>query len=143
MARVYKTLAGVLLITACLLPAVAVAAATTAATAVATTAATAATRVRHCDSADLRYPFMPGGPRTFGVFQLRIAGGKCPTAHRIAQEWMRRFEASFRGAGPLRVPRLVEGFTFKTLPISEVQAFPERGQNGATTIWFDYRIPNG
>jgi hypothetical protein len=127
MPRIRPTLATLLLITACLLPAT----------------AAGATPVHHCNSADLRYPFMPGGPRTFGVFKLRISGGRCPSAHRIARAWMGRFEASFRGAGPLRVPRLVEGFRFTTLPIAEVQAFPERGRKGATTIWFDYRIPNG
>jgi hypothetical protein len=29
------------------------------------------------------------------------------------------------------------------LPAHEVQAFSERGQSATTTIWFDYRIPNG
>jgi hypothetical protein len=127
MSQLCKALTAVVLVTACLLPG----------------AAIAATPTRHCGSADLRYPFMPGGPRTFGVFKLRIANGRCATAHRIAHEWMNRFEASFRGAGPLRVPRHVEGFEFTTLPIPEVQAFPERGRKGVTTIWFDYRIPNG
>jgi hypothetical protein len=105
-------------------------------------AALAATPAHSCNSADLRYPFQPGGPKTFGVFQLKIAGGPCATAHRVAQDWMRRFEAAFR-AGRLVVPRSVDGFRFTTRPIPEVQAFPERGQAGATTIWFDYRIPNG
>lgn len=127
MSHVFRALTAVALITACLLAAT----------------ASAAPSAHRCTSADLRYPFMPGGPRTFGVFKLRIANGQCATAHRVAQEWMRRFEASFRGAGPLRVPRRVEGFSFRTLPIAEVQAFPERGEKGATTIWFDYRIPNG
>ena len=128
MSNVFKTLPALLVIGACLLPVM---------------AAAAPTPAHRCNSADLRYPFMPGGPRTFGVFKLRIAHGPCATAHRIAQEWMSRFETSFRGGGPLRVPRLVDGFRFKTQPIPEVQAFPERGQTGATTIWFDYRIPNG
>jgi hypothetical protein len=127
MSHVYRTLTALLLIGACLLPAT----------------ASGSTRAHRCNSTDLRYPFMPGGPRSFGVFELRVANGRCATAHRIAEEWMRRFEASFRGRGPLRVPRLVEGFRFTTLQIPEVQAFPERGRKGATTIWFDYRIPNG
>jgi hypothetical protein len=97
---------------------------------------------RTCNSADLRYPFQPGGPKTFGVFQLRIAGGPCATAHRVAAAWMKRFETAFR-AGRTVVPRSVDGFRFITLPAHEVQAFPERGRSGATTIWFDYRIPNG
>jgi hypothetical protein len=127
MPRVYKYLVAAVLLIACLLPAT----------------STASPSPRRCNSADLRYPFMPGAPRAFGVFKLRIAHGRCATAHRIAQDWMTRFEASFRHPGPLRVPRRVDGFRFTTLPIPEVQAFPERGRKGATTVWFDYRIPNG
>jgi hypothetical protein len=114
------------LITACLLPA--------------TAAATASPQ--GCPSADLRYPFMPGGPNTFGVFGLQIAHGPCATAHRVAKAWMGRFEAAFR-AGHLIMPRSVDGFRFTTLPAHEAQAFRERGVMGATTIWFTYRIPNG
>jgi hypothetical protein len=105
-------------------------------------AAAASPPARNCNSADLRYPFQPGGPKTFGVFQLRIAGGPCATAHRVAAAWMKRFETAFR-AGRTVVPRSVSGFRFTTLPAREVQAFPERGESGRTTIWFDYRIPNG
>lgn len=115
-----------LLVTACLLPATA-----------------AATPSQHsCRSADLRYPFEPGGPRTFGVFNLRIAGGPCGTAHRVAHAWMRRFETAFRG-GHLVLPRSVAGFKFTNLPVHAAQTFRERGRMGKTTIWFDYRIPNG
>jgi len=105
-------------------------------------AARAASPARNCSSADLRYPFQPGGPKTFGVFQLRIAGGPCATAHRVAAAWMKRFEAAFR-AGRTVVPRSVSGFRFTTLPAREAQAFRERGQSATATIWFDYRIPNG
>ena len=104
--------------------------------------AAAAPPSRTCRSADLRYPFQPGGPRTFGVFGLRIASGSCATAHRVAQAWMRRFEAAFR-AGHLIMPRSVDGFSFTTLPAHEAQEFRERGRMGTTTIWFEYRIPNG
>jgi hypothetical protein len=41
------------------------------------------------------------------------------------------------------VPRSVDGFRFTTLPAHDAQEFRERGQMGNTTIWFDYRIPNG
>src|SRR3954449_6466101 len=51
----------------------------------------AAADARTCRSADLRYPFMAGGAKTFGVFKLRIDGGSCPTAHSVAKTWMRRF----------------------------------------------------
>ena len=121
-----KLFIAALLTTACLLPG---------------TAAAAASQ-RNCRSADLRYPFMPGGPNTFGVFGLRIAHGPCTTAHRVAKAWMSRFEAAFR-AGHLIMPRSVDGFRFTTLDAHEAQEFRQRGQMGTTTIWFDYRIPNG
>ncbi|HEX8204971.1 MAG TPA: hypothetical protein VF587_02810 [Solirubrobacteraceae bacterium] len=75
------------------------------------TASAAATRV--CKSADLRYPFEPGGPKTFGVFELQVTGGSCATAHRVAKRWMRRFEANLRG------------------------------RRDDTAIRFDYVVPNG
>jgi hypothetical protein len=116
-----------LLVTVCLLPGTAVAAASQ----------------HSCRSADLRYPFQQGGPRIFGVFGLRIAHGPCTTAHGVAQAWMSKFETAFRKQGPLVVPRSVDGFRFTTLPAHDAQEFRERGQMGNTTIWFDYRIPNG
>lgn len=105
--------------------------------------AAGATPARHCASADLRYPFEPGGPRTFGVFELRIAQGSCATAHHVAKIWMTQFERSFRKPGRLVVPRSINGFKFTTLPAHVAQTFRERGRMAATTIWFDYRIPNG
>jgi hypothetical protein len=101
-----------------------------------------ATPLRSCSSADLRYPFQPGGPKAFGVFELRIAGGPCATAHGVAAAWMKRFEAAFR-AGRTVVPRSAAGFRFTTLPAREPQEFRERGRSANTTIWFDDRIPNG
>jgi hypothetical protein len=95
-----------------------------------------------CKSADLRYPFEPGGPKTFGVFKLRITGGRCTTAHRVAKAWMDEFEADIR-AGRLRLPRAVAGFTFTTLPPNAAQTYRERGRKRTTTIRFDYRVPNG
>ena len=95
-----------------------------------------------CKSADLRYPFEPGGPKTFGVFKLRITGGKCRTARRVAKAWMEEFEANIQ-AGRLKLPRLVAGFRFKTLPANAAQTYRERGRRGTTTIRFDYRVPNG
>jgi hypothetical protein len=126
MPRSFKLLIAVSLITAGLLPA----------------SAAAASSQRTCPSVDLRYPFEPGGRLDFGVFGLRIAHGSCTTAHRVAAAWMSRFEKAFR-AGHLVVPRAVYGFAFKTLPAHDAQEFRERGQMGTTTIWFDYRIPNG
>jgi hypothetical protein len=105
-------------------------------------AAGAQPAVRHCRSADLRYPFQPGGPNTFGVFKLRITGGRCATAHRVAKRWMDRFEADLR-AGRVRLPRNVLGFRFTTLRPDAAQTYNERGRRGATTIRFDYRVPNG
>ena len=126
MPRPCKFFSAVLLATACLLPAT----------------AAGATPVHSCKSADLRYPFQPGGPKAFGVFALRIAHGDCATAHKVAKAWMKRFEAAFR-AGRTDLPRSVGGFKFTRVPARLVQAFRLRGQRGTTTISFDYRIPNG
>jgi hypothetical protein len=95
-----------------------------------------------CKSADLRYPYSSGGPKTFGVFKLRITGGNCTTAHRVAKAWMDRFEANLR-AGRVRLPRSVAGFTFSTLPANAAQTYRERGRKRTTTIRFNYRVPNG
>jgi hypothetical protein len=104
--------------------------------------AAAARPALHCRSADLRYPFQPGGPKTFGVFKLTVSGGGCRTARRVAHAWMKRFEANFR-AGRLKLPRSIDGFAFKSLPVREAQTFRERGRRRGTTIRFDYRVPNG
>jgi hypothetical protein len=101
-----------------------------------------ASPTRSCKSADLRYPFTAGGPKTFGVFKLRITGGKCTTAHRVAKAWMKEFEANVR-AGRLKLPRSVAGFTFTTLPANAAQTYRERGRKRTTTIRYDYRVPNG
>jgi hypothetical protein len=105
-------------------------------------AAAAGAKALHCSSADLRYPFMPGGPNDFGVFKLQVSGGRCTTAHTVAKAWMKRFEAAIR-AGHVRLPHSVQGFTFTTLPAHVAQTYRERGRKGRTTIRFDYRIPNG
>jgi hypothetical protein len=126
MPRPCKLFAAVLLTIACLLP----------------TTAAGATPAHSCKSADLRYPFKPGGLEAFGVFALRVAHGSCATAHKVAKAWMTRFEAAFR-AGRTDLPRMVRGFRFTTVPARLVQAFRLRGQRGTTTIFFDYRIPNG
>lgn len=96
-----------------------------------------------CKSADLRYPFEPGGPKSFGVFKLRITGGRCGTAHRVAKAWMHKLEASIRSPGPLKVPRRAGGFAFTTLPPDAAQTYNERGRRNTTTVRFDYRVPNG
>ena len=95
-----------------------------------------------CKSADLRYPFTAGGPKTFGVFKLRIIGGRCTTAHRVAKAWMTKFEANI-SAGRLKLPRSAAGFAFETLPANAAQTYRERGRKRTTTIRFDYRVPNG
>ena len=95
-----------------------------------------------CKSADLRYPFRPGGPKTFGVFKLRVTGGTCRTAHRVAMSWMDHFEGNLL-RGHVRLPRLVEGFRFTSLPPTAAQTYNMRGRKGSTTIRFDYVVPNG
>jgi hypothetical protein len=104
--------------------------------------ASAATSYTRCKSADLRYPFQPGGPNDFGVFRLKVVSGSCTTAHRVAKKWMRRFEANLR-AGHVKLPRSVEGFAFESLPPNEAQTYRLRGRRDATTIHFSYRVPNG
>ena len=106
-------------------------------------AATAeAATAQRCKSADLRYPFEPGGPKTFGVFKLRITNGTCTTAHRVAKSWMNDFEGDLL-RGHVRLPRKVDGFSFRSLPPDAAQTYRERGRRRATTIDFDYRVPNG
>ena len=105
-------------------------------------AAPADAKTIRCKSADLRYPFQPGGPKTFGVFRLRITGGACPTAHRVAKAWMTRFEASLR-EGRVELPRRVSGFTFTSLPPNAAQTYRLRGVRRSTRINFDYLVPNG
>jgi hypothetical protein len=95
-----------------------------------------------CKSADLRYPFEAGGPKTFGVFKLRITGGTCATAHRVAKAWMEKFEANV-SEGHVKLPRNVAGFAFTTLPPNAAQTYRERGRKRSKTIRFDYRVPNG
>jgi hypothetical protein len=106
-------------------------------------AATADAKPTRCKSADLRYPFQPGGPNTFGVFKLKITNGKCATAHRVAKRWMQRFEKSIREEGEIKLPRHVLGFDFETLPATEAQSYRERGRRGDKVIRFLYRVPNG
>src|SRR4051812_30486154 len=86
-------------------------------------AAGAEARPLTCSSADLRYPFEAGGPKTFGVFHLRIRAGQCPTAHRVAKAWMDKFEASLRKPGPLKLPRTAGGFRFVSLPPTAAQTY--------------------
>jgi curli biogenesis system outer membrane secretion channel CsgG len=95
-----------------------------------------------CKAADLRYAFVPGGAKNFGVFKLTVTGGTCATARRVAKTWMTRFEASIR-SGSATPPRSAAGFTFTTLPTTAAQTYRERGRRGTTSIRFDYRVPNG
>ena len=105
-------------------------------------AAPAAAATRTCKSADLRYPFQPGGPKTFGVFHLRVTRGTCATAHRIAKAWMTEFEDRL-SEGRVQLPRRISGFTFTELPPTAAQTYRLRGVKGTTRINFDYVVPNG
>jgi hypothetical protein len=105
--------------------------------ALALSAAPADAKYRTCQSSDLRYPFQPGGPKTFGVFRLKIERGACTTAHRVAKRWKARFEVKFK------LPREVAGFTFTTLPPNAAQTYRLRGRKGRTTLRFNYVVPNG
>ena len=86
-------------------------------------AATADAKTSTCKSADLRYPFQEGGPKTFGVFRLRVTGGTCTTAHRVAKAWMTKFEANL-DIGSAKRPRSVAGFTFTDSAPNAAQTHP-------------------
>ncbi|HEY7077550.1 MAG TPA: hypothetical protein VH418_19365 [Solirubrobacteraceae bacterium] len=105
-------------------------------------AAASARTTRTCTSSDLRYAFMPGQPKFFGVHKLRVTGGRCATAHRVAKRWMTRFEANLK-RGSDALPRHVRGFTFKQVPVKASQTFGLRGTRGQTIIRFNYVVPNG
>jgi hypothetical protein len=100
-------------------------------------AAPAHAATQTCSSADLRYPFQPGGPKTFGVFHLRVTGGSCATAHRAAKAWKTAFEKNYK------LPKQAGGFTFTELPANAAQTYRLRGVKGKTRINFDYVVPNG
>lgn len=106
------------------------------------TASPADASTLRCKSADLHYPFRPGGPKTFGVFKLRITDGTCRKAHQVARTWMAEFELNLL-LGHDTLPRKVAGFRFSSLPPDAAQTFRERGRKGTTTIRFDYVVPNG
>src|SRR5215217_6752818 len=92
-----------------------------------------------CRSADLRYPFEPGGPKTFGVFRLQVDGATCRRAHAVARSWMAEFELELL-LGRVRLPRRVAGFRFTSLPPNAAQTYRERGRRAGTTIRFDYVV---
>jgi hypothetical protein len=102
-----------------------------------------AAKPRSCASADLRYPFEEGGPKTFGVFKLRVIGASCTVGHHAAHAWMAKFEASLRGEGALEVPKRAGGFVWKELAPNAAQTYRLRGTKGKTTVTFDYVVPNG
>lgn len=93
----------------------------------------AAADARNCRSVDLRYAGR-SGPKDFGVRKLRITGGTCTTARRVAVAWTR----SFQGEGQVK---RVLGFSFVMLGVPAAQTYSERGRRGGTTIRFDYLFP--
>ena len=54
-------------------------------------AAPAQAATTSCSSKDLRYPFQPGGPKTFGVFHLLVTNGSCASAHNAAKAYKVEF----------------------------------------------------
>ena len=90
-----------------------------------------------CTSADLRYPFQPGGPKTFGIFRLRVTNGSCSQAHSAARAWKVKFEKHYN------LPTRAGGFRFTELPPNAPQTYRLRGVKGNTRINFDYVVPNG
>jgi hypothetical protein len=90
-----------------------------------------------CKSADLRYPFQKGGPKTFGVFHLRATGASCATAHSVAAAWKKKFEVKYK------LPKTVNGYTFTELDATAAQTYRLRGVKGSVRVNFDYVVPNG
>jgi len=90
-----------------------------------------------CKSADLRYPFAKGGPKSFGVFHLRASGASCSTAHAVAAAWKKKFEVKYN------LPKSVNGYTFTELEPTAAQTYRLRGVKGSVRINFDYVVPNG
>ena len=105
--------------------------------------AAAEAKPRSCASSDLRYPYEPGGKKTFGVFKLKATGASCLDAHHAAHAWLAEFEASLRGEGPLRMPRTAGGFKWKELQPNAAQTYRLRGTKGSKVVTFDYVVPNG
>jgi hypothetical protein len=105
-------------------------------------AAPAEAKTKACKSSDLQFPFMPGGPKFFGVHKLKVSGGTCTTAHRVAKDFKKRFEAKLR-TGSETPPKHIDGFTFSQVDVHAAQTFGMKGVRGATTIRFNYVIPNG
>ena len=95
-----------------------------------------------CKSSDLQFPFMPGGPKFFGVHKLKVTGGTCATAHRVAKDFKKRFTVTLNKGGQTP-PKHVDGFRFTQVPVRAAQTFGMKGVRGATTIRFNYVIPNG
>lgn len=95
-----------------------------------------------CKSADLRYPFQQGGPKTFGVLRLTITRGTCATARRVAKAWGKAFEANITAGRDTR-PIRAAGFAFNELKVMRPQEYRLRGRRGTTSMRFDYRVPNG
>ena len=100
-------------------------------------AASPAQAATTCKSADLRYPFTKGGPKTFGVFHLRATGASCSTAHAVAAAWKKKFEVKYD------LPKTVNGYTFTELEPTAAQTYRLRGVKGSVRINFDYVVPNG
>jgi hypothetical protein len=105
-------------------------------------AAPAQAATHRCNASDLQFPFMPGGPKFFGVHHLKVTGGTCATAHRVAKDFKKRFEARLRKGGETP-PKHVDGFTFTQVPVHEAQTFGLKGVRGGVTIRFTYVVPNG
>ena len=99
--------------------------------------ASPAQAARTCKSADLRYPFTEGGPKTFGVFHLRASSASCSTAHAVAAAWKKKFEVKYD------LPKTVNGYTFTELEPTAAQTYRLRGVKGSVRINFDYVVPNG
>ena len=92
-----------------------------------------------CKSTDLQFPFMPGGPKFFGVHKLKVTGGTCATAHRVAKDWKKRFEANLHKGSEVCIDDFeanrAPDHRYRTTPLNGLWTHMKRG------FYHDGRFP--
>jgi hypothetical protein len=96
-----------------------------------------AATTRACKSSDLRFSYMRGQPKYFGVFHLRERGTTCGVARKLARDAGRKILPSGK------VPARVDGFRLTEFRAPQAQTFGVRGRKGSAVVTFWYVVPNG
>jgi len=89
-----------------------------------------------CKSSDLRYSFNPGGPKTFGVFNLRQTATTCKVARYVAKEFGRKYESTGK------LPKRAGGFAIFGYT-SGPQQVTIKATAGRKVVRFRYVVANG